>query len=387
MVLPTGGKPIFWDFLQPIFGFSLLGALIPFLTVQAQVVPSTTAPALDTAKVVPLVSPTKMSGKAPYKKGIHDGMANELQPLTKRANYGRMLEPKDKVMHGVGQSGDAFRNYATAAGPDLQPSVYMTYHNLSTLGDGTRLRKDLQRIANLPYPAIPQLGLPMTFDGQPEKHYEHLVAAGQHDADIQTFIREIKAFNRPIYLRLGYEFNGFWNGYEAKSYIAAYRHVADAIRASGLKNVALVWCFAVDSDQDDYMQFYPGDNYVDWWSIDVFSAWQFERPELWNFLDSAKARKYPVMIGECTPRRMSVSKGDSSWRLWFVPYFNMVRLYPNLKGTSYINWNWQGTSWPDWGDARIEAAPEDLRKKYLKELSQPWYLHSTRKNRKFLLGQ
>jgi len=335
-------------------------------------------------QVVPALVDVKQN-KAKYQVGIGDGMKNELQPYLKRSFNKRRLEPKNFVVHGVGQSHNAYLEYGKVMKATTQPSMYMVYHNLNDFADTNYSKTKIAKIIALPSPAIPQLGLAMTTDGKPEKHYEQDVAAGLRDKEITNLINFLKKLDRPIYIRLGYEFNGHWNGYQAKDYIAAYQHVAKAIRKAGLEKVALVWCFAVDGDEDDFMKFYPGDQYVDWWSVDVFSAWHFEKPELWNFIDSAKKRNYPVMIGECTPRRISVYKGDSSWRLWYVPFFNMIRRHPNLKAISYINWNWEKTPWPDWGDGRIEAMPEPFRSNYLQEISQPWFLHSNDKGKKFIL--
>lgn len=349
-----------WGVCLAIIGNSIVFA-------QGQVVPNTEPP-----------KPNKNTSQVAKRPGIHDGMKNELVPFIKRANYGRKLEIVNKVYHGAGQSNGAFKKYDSTLVPN-RPSVYMQYVGLRELKDGNKLRNKLRQMVAVNPELIVQLGLAMTQDGKPEVHYEQDVAAGKYDAEIDTLINILKVHNRPVFLRLGYEFNGFWNGYQATTYKQAYRYVIQKIRKAGLNQVASMWCFAIDSDEDNFMDYYPGDDVVDWWSVDVFGTWHFDRPELFAFMDSAIARKYPVMIGESTPRRMSVTKGDSSWRLWFVPYFNLIRTYPNMKGISYINWNWTGTPWPDWGDGRIETAPADLKKRYLAELNQPWWLHSKKK--------
>lgn len=349
---------------------------------QAQVVPPVSAP---------VATPQKPTTSIPDLNNIgqNDGLKSGLMPFQKRVFFKKRLEPEHVIVHGAGQQDHpSFTNYAAALPADAQPALYMHYHGLSGLKKGEKLRKKLIEIGSLASPAIPQLGLSMTTDGKPETHYEQDVAAGKYDAEIDTLIQVLKWWNRPIYIRLGYEFNGFWNGYEATTYKAAFQYVVQRMRKAGLdRNVAIVWCFAVDSDEDDFMRFYPGDAYVDWWSVDVFSAWHYKQKELWAYLDSAKAHKFPVLIGESTPRRLAVQKGDSSWHLWFVPYFNMIRTQPHIKATGYINWNWKGTPWPDWGDSRIEAAPATLRERYIQEMKQPWWLHSTEATSSFILGK
>lgn len=86
-------------------------------------------------------------------------------------------------------------------------------------------------------------------------------------------IRSKKALGRPAFVRIGYEFNGRWNGYVPETYIPAWRRVVAAMRAHRLDDVAAVWCYASDiRNLPDLMDWYPGDEWVDWWSIDLLAA-------------------------------------------------------------------------------------------------------------------
>lgn len=132
----------------------------------------------------------------------------------------------------------------------------------------------------------------MTEDGIPSAHYEDDVAAGIYDEQIENFIAGLRSLALPAYVRIGYEFNGTaWNGYVANSYKSAFTRIANMIRASGLE-VATVWCFAMDGVMN-YMDFYPGDEYVDWWAIDIFSAQHFNNINSDKFLDSAFIHQNP----------------------------------------------------------------------------------------------
>ncbi len=213
----------------------------------------------------------------------------------------------------------------------------------------------------------------MTFDGQPEKCYAHEVAEGLLDKEIARVVEDLGTLGCPVFIRLGYEFNGFWNGYRADSFREAWRRVARAIRAAGLDEVALLWCASGDGTFDNFMDFYPGDEWVDWWSIDLFSAHHFYDPGVAAFMAEALQRRFPVMIGESTPRYIGSVNGDASWQLWYQPYFNFIRQNPHLKGFCYINWDWESTRWP-WGDGRIEVNPT-VCGRYLAELRQPFYRH------------
>jgi hypothetical protein len=86
---------------------------------------------------------------------------------------------------------------------------------------------------------VPQIGLELPLNGQ-----EARVAAGDYDNAISALCVGLRLLERPVFLRIGYEFNGMeWNGYRPSSYIAAYRRIALAIRADETLNplTALVW--------------------------------------------------------------------------------------------------------------------------------------------------
>lgn len=98
-----------------------------------------------------------------------------------------------------------------------------------------------QELNTYPHPSvIPQIGLSMTTDGQPERHYEHLVAQGAYDDKIADLLRGLESLRRPVFLRIGYECNGFWNGYHPPAYVAAFRRIVAALRSCQLHDVASV---------------------------------------------------------------------------------------------------------------------------------------------------
>lgn len=67
------------------------------------------------------------------------------------------------------------------------------------------------------------------------------IVAGERDANITqlgSFIRDVGA---PVLLRIGYEFDGSWNGYDPVLYVQAFRRIMDRPQADGITNVASVW--------------------------------------------------------------------------------------------------------------------------------------------------
>lgn len=276
------------------------------------------------------------------------------QTITPRLNQGAILEPQNKIINGAGQDLASYLNYWNVMHTQDKPLIYMTYLSLreatSDWADG--LKADM-----MSHPGkfqIPQIGLSMANDGVPSSHYEQDVAAGLYDKQITMFIDGLRSLAIPAYVRIGYEFNGVdWNGYVPATYKSAYIRITNMMRERGIE-VATVWDLSMDGVMN-FMDYYPGDEYVDWWGINVFSAAHFGDANAKKFMDNAGVHKKPVLIGETTPRYVGVLNGQTSWNQWFSSFFTFIHTYPELKAFSYINWDWsQYTNWSTWGDARLE---------------------------------
>lgn len=300
--------------------------------------------------------------------------ASNVPEMKERAYYGARLEPRDSVIHGAGQDPEAFAEYHKLMGENgLAPSLYMAY--IGAKGASRAIHKWREAVERYPDDhMILQLGFSMTHDGQPEKRYEHDVAAGQYDDDIREMIQGLVEIGYPVMIRIGYEFNGPWNGYQPESYAAAFRHITNLIReidSEGL--IATVWCIEAFK-MEGMMDFYPGDEYVDWWGIDVFAIEHFDNVP--TFMSAAEKHGKPVIIGESTPRRVGVLDGEESWDRWFAKYFAMIREWPGLKAISYINWDWadKREDWRDWGNGRVQDNPV-VWEKWKEQLSHEVWLH------------
>ncbi len=291
--------------------------------------------------------------------------ATEFRP---RHDYGARLEPRGGVLHGAGQDPDGFRQAWNVLGEGARPAFYMDYLRLDASHEGSLAGLDsrLMGYERDGVHLLVQLGLSMTRDQTASSRYEAKVAAGDYDVAIEALCDELEALGRPVLLRIGYEFNATaFFGYAPKSYVAAFRRITERLRAHQLE-VATVWDAAGDRDTlHGFMQFYPGDEYVDWWGVNLFSGPKgtangaiFFGQEVARFLDAAEEHRKPVIIGEASPRYTGVGGGQRSWDLWFADLFDLVARRPGIKAVSYINWNWaRYPPWTDWGDARLEADP------------------------------
>lgn len=115
---------------------------------------------------------------------------------------------------------------------------------------------------------------------------------------IRRMIIWFKHQQRPVFLRIGYEFDGPWNCYNQDFYKAAFIRIKDIINKQNAKNVATVWQAATYPDNGDaqfnfdpfpsstnvnqtplahYNTWYPiredgTDNVVDWIGLSYFAG-------------------------------------------------------------------------------------------------------------------
>jgi hypothetical protein len=299
------------------------------------------------------------------------------QPIQPRLNQGAVLEPQGKIINGAGQDQTGYMNYWNVMHANDKPLIYMTYIGLRDLTSDWANGLKAYLMLNGKF-QIPQIGLSMTVDGTPSTHYEQDVAAGLYDKQITMFIDGLQSLAIPAYVRIGYEFNGTaWNGYLPDSYKKAFIRITNMIRSRGVE-VATVWNYSVDLGATmDFTKYYPGDEYVDWWSINFFSATHFTDPNTKSFLDSASVHHKPVMLGETTPRSLTVLNGQLTWDQWYSPYFNFIHANPEVKALSYINWDWsQYEQFKTWGDSRLEQNTI-IGNNFANEMDSLQYLHAS----------
>ncbi|RCX15554.1 dockerin type I repeat protein [Anaerobacterium chartisolvens] len=162
---------------------------------------------------------------------------------------------------------------------------------------------------------------------------------GRADAYITKMAQDIKSYGKEIWLRPLHEANGNWYpwaiGYPGKvntndTYKAAFKHIVTIFRNNGVSNVK--WVYTVNcsnvGDGTSYTGFYPGDDYVDYTSIDGYnwgttqswgSVWQtfdeiFSQP-----YNALKAIDKPIMIAEWASTEIGGDKAK-----WISESFNTI---------------------------------------------------------------
>jgi len=194
--------------------------------------------------------------------------------------------------------------------------------------------------------------------------------SGEYDAVVRQFSAWAKTVSRPIYLRIGYEFDGKHNELEPASYVRAYRRIVDLIRAEGVDNIAFVWhSYAAPSYMGHPLSaWYPGDDYVDWVGISLFghlyaSELSAEADAVFDF---AREYKKPVIVAEASPIGGIEQDNLVAWNTWFVNFFSLIH-NRNVKAISFIN--------EDWGSISIEGLSgwKDARLQNNAKISRAWF--------------
>ena len=203
---------------------------------------------------------------------------------------------------------------------------------------------------------------------------------GDYDKVVKKYAAWAKAAGRPIYLRIGYEFDGPHNQLQPDEYIKAYRHIVDLLRARGAHNIAFVWHSYAEKPFKDYQSsaWYPGDDYVDWVGISVFGRAYGDSgfgPYCDAILEFAQQHKKPVMIAESNPIYGITAESAEVWDQWFTNFFSFI-YNKNIKAVSFINEDWPSTGIPgisEWKDGRLYNNTQ-VSKAWFRETNKDRYL-------------
>jgi oligosaccharide reducing-end xylanase len=166
------------------------------------------------------------------------------------------------------------------------------------------------------------------------------VAAGKADKELDQLLGALAAYQRPVYLRFGAEFDRLSNQVEPQSYVAAWKYFQQRVQAAGVKNIALVWQSAAACAETfggyPVAAWYPGDEMVDWVALsysDQPTACQGKSIE--TVMQLAREHYKPVMI-LANPQKVEVE----AWEKWSAPLFELAHANPDLiRALTYINSN------------------------------------------------
>lgn len=194
------------------------------------------------------------------------------------------------------------------------------------------------------------------------------IAAGDYEAKINGLYEALSNLKRPVFLRIGYEFDGPHNHYPPDTYVRAYKMIAKPMRQN--RDILLVWhSYAMLPTYKDIPveEWYPGNDFVDWIGVSFFQIGTegfHQGPNREKLLEIARAKGKPVLIGEASAirytRRQKTLTDQAYWDYWFKPYFEFIEANPEIRAAGIINVNWDSQNQHkelEWGDCRISTDP------------------------------
>lgn len=194
---------------------------------------------------------------------------------------------------------------------------------------------------------------------------------GGVDNNIRSLAAWAKEKNRPVFIRIGYEFDGPWNNYDPTQYKKAWRHIVHIFDTENVKNVAYIWQSS-GLNNNNIMDWYPGNDYVNWVGYSYFDGVNMGQ----SIRDFGEQHNKPIMIAEATPKvDLKVENPETIWTNWFEPLFSQIYSSNRVKALAYINVNWDNQiMWngKGWGDSRLQEAPYVKEKWDLEVNKSPW---------------
>ena len=292
------------------------------------------------------------------------------------------------MLHIAGQSREQFEAYLSevcdwgrACPVPVGGSAYASLHQslLEPMTMAAGNTQDVMALCSYDFVGVLHLGLWL--------HTTELapIAAGRFDAEIDRLHRELVSTGRRLLVRVGYEFDGPHNRFEPTEYQRAFRHIAQRLRDSPA--IEFVWhsyAWEPTSGGQPIASWYPGDEWVDWIGMTVFSFTGGDRARQ-SLLDMANDRRKPVLVAECSPIRVGPlidAHGDALWAGWFEPFHQFIDSNQVIGGVSVIECDWDSIEQfkpLKWGDARIAADPIVLTRwrSSLVERHQTWHHGAT----------
>ncbi len=210
-----------------------------------------------------------------------------------------------------------------------------------------------------------------------DRHVDMLAAisAGEEDAYINDWIDSFKAWKETypadkqpkILLRFAHEFNGNWYpwGNNPEGLKAAWKHIHNLFEVAEVNDsVEWVWCASATNvdDYNDMTQYYPGDDVVDWTSLDGYNWGSNYSFTSWRTFDEVFSSAYttlvtnypdkPIVIAEVGSAEPSDQPnpewgqyGDDadatqSKEVWVNDMFTRImESYPAISAVSWFNIN------------------------------------------------
>ncbi len=401
------------------------GSFAQYATVAANVTSYTDNSVTENETYTYRVYAFKGSETSGFSNTVSETITGGTNPGEEGKIKGKFTAKTGQTMLILGQDLGSVQGYTNSgkfpeiAGITQYTNIYDLAGLTSSIDYGTgemNLQKSLDTYPN----SALSIGLFMVEDndgkGSPDRHgrIDHPngltdIVNGMYDVEIKRLAKFAKDnAPRPIFLRIGYEFDGEWNKYDPTKYINAYNYIVETMNAEGVTNVAYVWqsaAYGTTYQSRAIKDWYPNPNYVDYIGLSFFFYDEnFNGPNLQVLLDMARAEKKPIMMAEVSAQYYELDQNTFHWvgdgpslqgtsmtdeemwnQFWVDQLLPFIHKNDDVvRNVAYINADWQSQphwKFPDagrgfWGDTRIEAN-DYIAQKWNEEIRTDFWLHGS----------
>ena len=208
-----------------------------------------------------------------------------------------------------------------------------------------------------------------------EKDITLEIIQGKYDDYLEHLAQSFNEYDHPVLFRLNNEMNGEWVWYSAHLigkdtdlFIECWRYIYNKFKEHGVDNLIWVWNPNEKSfpgyAYNHYLNYYPGDEYVDIVGLTAYNTGNYYRGEIWRsfaeaydhfYYDYVKHFEHPMMITEFSGASLGGNKGA-----WFEDMFNKITQYDRIKLA--VLWNGQ--------DYDMSKAEKTVSRNYRIDLEQ-----------------
>jgi len=272
------------------------------------------------------------------------------QALADTYDHGALFEPTVGAYLGAYAESDAkvhdtkhWKYFYTEKFPELTGRKHAAYMLYTTWGRSFQelsqhVKEAKEHGTALQIALQPMNGLSEVVDGPYLREYAR--AAGEAGV--------------PIFLRFANEMNGNWVPWygNPKQYIDKFRLVADVFHQEAPDNVVMVWA-PNDIPVDTITQYYPGDEYVDWVGVSLYSIYNPSLDPLKAGVDRSNhlqkfehmynlfAKKKPLFISEGAISYVYPEEDRlvDEWAAYRTKefYATLPMLYPGVKAVFWFD--------------------------------------------------
>lgn len=201
------------------------------------------------------------------------------------------------------------------------------------------------------------------------------ILAGKADARIRAYASGAKKWGREIWLRPLHEANGDWYdwgigksgaGNTSEKCIAAWKRIVQVFRDSAVTNVKWVWTTNATNNGPgtSYMGHYPGDDWVDYNSIDGYNWGSSQSWSEWQSFQEVFAKPYALLAKQAPPifiAEFSSSEKGGDKAEWIAQMFTDLPVkFPRIMGLMWFSQSKEAEG--DWAVNTSDAALEAWKK-------------------------